>query len=122
MKDKDFEQVLLNKTSLDDLIKRKIEHEFVLSGEQAKIKPRKKRVSDIGLAPKELIFSKQAVFKVYNKNSQTESYINGIQAEALLGLQSALREKIAQGGISSFVTNDAYVKFDYVEYNEINKN
>ena len=122
MKDKEFEQILLNKTSLDDLIKKKIENEFIVSLEKSKVKPKTKRVTDIGLAPKELIFSQQAVFKLYNKNSQMQSYINGIQAEALLGLQNSLRDEIAQGKASSFVTDDAYVKFDYIEYSEINKN
>jgi len=120
MKDKDneLEQMLLSKTSLDDLIKKKIENEFLSELEKSKVKPTVKRVDNIALVPKNLIFSAKSVFKVFNRNTRTESYISGLQAEALLGLQNAVREQIAKGECSAFATNDAYVKFDYVEYSE----
>lgn len=117
-KDNEIEQMLLSNTSLDDLIKRKIEQDFVTEIRQAQEYRKPKRVKNIALVPKELIFSPKAVFKVFNRNSKTETKINGIQADALIGLQNNIREKVGSGQMSTFVTNDAYVKFDYAEFCE----
>ncbi len=113
-KDDDMEQMLLNNTSLDELIKMKIENEFQSEIEQSKNKPEKTLINDISQVPKRLIFSKQSVFKVFNRNTKTETYINGVQAEAMLGIQNSVREKIYNGELGAFTTDDAYVKFEYV--------
>ena len=117
-KDKELEQILLNNASLEDLIRKKIENEFISEAKKSKIKPKVKRISDISDAPKNLIFSQKSVFKVFNRKTKTESYINGLQAEALLGLQNSVREQMAIGATSAFATDEAYVKFEYVEYFE----
>lgn len=117
-KEEDIEKMLLNGASLDDLIKMKIEQEFKDAVNQGKQIPEKVKITDISKVPQKLIFSKQSVFKLFNKNTKTETFINGIQAEALLGVQNSVREKILKGETFSFATDDAYVKFDKVMADE----
>ena len=78
-------------------------------------KPQKRLEKNISKVPSYLIFSKFAIYKMFNRFSKTETYLNGIQAEALLGLQNSVREKILAGHADAFSTEDAYVKFDSVE-------
>lgn len=116
MKQNDAEQMLLNNASLDDLIKMKIEKEFMADLQKAKEKPQKKVYTDIKDLPKEKIFSKQSVFKLFNRNNGCETYVNGVQAEALIGIQNNIREKMLKGELSAFTTDDAYVKFEKAEF------
>ena len=121
MKNKDnneIEEMLLSNTSLDELIKKKIEKEFVSEIEQAKRPKEKKHITDISKVPQNLIFSRQSVFKVFNRLNKSETYINGIQAEALTGTQNNIHDKLKNGEISTFVTQDGYIKFEYVEFYE----
>lgn len=116
-KDEDIEEMLLSHASLDDLIKMKIEAEFKDEIKRAKEEAAKKEVkiyTKINEAPQKYIFSKYAVYKFYNRKTKLETYINGIQAEALLGLQTNIRNKILNGEMSTFSTDDAYVKFEKV--------
>lgn len=117
-KEEDIEQILLNNASLDDLIKARIEKEFKEAETKSKIKPKKITITEIAKAPKNLIFSKKSVFKLFNRNTKTETYINGVQAESLLGSQNSIRDKIKNGETSSFATEDAYVKFEKVSFDE----
>lgn len=112
----EIEQRLLSQASLDELIKIKMEEELKVELEKAKEKPRKKIVTDISKVPSELIFSKEAVYRLFNRNNKTETYINGIQAEAMLGHQNNVREKVKSGQMDAFSTDNAYVKFEKVEY------
>lgn len=116
-KDENIEEMLLSGKSLDDLIRMKIETEFREEMQKAKelnAKKQKRTYTKINEVPKEYIFSKHAVYKVYNRITKLETYINGVQAEALLGLQNNLRAKILNGEMSTFSTDDAYVKFEKV--------
>ena len=116
--DNNLEQILLSNATIDDLIKKKIENEYIAAIEKAKAVKKVIRETDISRVPKELIFSNKSVFRVYNKKSQTETCINGIQAEALIGLQNTVREKIAKGEMASFAAGDMFVKFEHAEYFE----
>lgn len=111
-KEDDIEKMLLEGASLEDLIKMKIETEFKNRTEQAKHKPQKVTYTEITKVPSKYVFSKDSVFKVFNKNSKCESFINGVQAEALIGTQYSVREQMLNGLLSAFVTEDAYVKFE----------
>lgn len=116
-KDDDIEEMLLSSASLDDLIRMKIEAEFqdeIKKSKELKARQQKKVYTKINQVPKEYIFSKQAVYKFYNRHTKLETYINGVQAEALLGLQNNIRNKILNGEMSTFSTDDAYVKFEKV--------
>ena len=115
--DKDTEQMLLNNTSLDDLIRKKIEQEFKNDIKSSKKQKEIIKVTDIAKVPKHLIFSAKSVFKVFNRRTGVETYINGIQAEAFLGVQNNIREKMAEGQISAFASKNTYIKFEYVKYN-----
>lgn len=111
----DYEQRLLSHASLDELIKMKMEQELQAELDKINEKPQKQIVTDIAKVPKELIFSKQAVFKIFNRINKTETYLNGLQAEAMLGVQNAVREKIRSGQLDVFSTDTAYVKFEKIE-------
>lgn len=111
----DYEQRLLSHASLDELIKMKMEQELQAELDKLKDTPKKQVITDIAKVPKELIFSKQAVFKIFNRINKTETYLNGLQAEAMLGVQNAVREKIRSGQLDVFSTDNAYVKFDQIE-------
>lgn len=110
------EQRLLNHASLDELIKIKMEEEMKAEKERAKEKHLKKIVKNIAEVPKELIFSKKAVYRVFNRITKIETFLNGLQAEAMLGLQTSVRAKIKAGEIDAFSTDDTYIKFEKVEY------
>lgn len=109
------EERLLNQTSLDDLIKMKMEQELKTEFEKAKETPKKEVITEISKVPTDLIFSKKAVYKIFNRTNKTETYLNGVQAEAMLGMQISVREKIKSGQMDAFSTENAYVKFEKIE-------
>lgn len=111
----ELEQRLLNHASLDELIKIKMEEELKAEFRKSKETPKKQIITEISKVPANLIFSKQAVYKMFNRVNKTETYLNGLQAEAMLGLQTAIREKIKSGQMDAFSTDNAYVKFEKVE-------
>lgn len=111
----DIEQRLLSNASLDELIKIKMEEEMNSELKKIKNKVKKETLTDITKVPKVLVFSKKAIYRVFNRIHKTETYINGLQAEAMLGLQHAIKAKLLAGEISAFSTEDAYVKFESVE-------
>lgn len=111
----DDEQKLLSHASIDELIKIKMEEELKEEIKKAKEIPSKQIITDISKVSDNLVFSKQAVFKLFHRINKTESYINGLQAEAMLGLQNAAREKIKSGQMDAFSTDTAYVKFEKIE-------
>lgn len=116
MKNNEVEQMLLNNSSLDELIKIKIEKEFLNDMKKSKEKPIKKVYTEIKNIPRDRIFSKYSVYKYYNRDSGCETYINGIQAEALIGIQNHIRDKMLAGELSAFTTENAYIKFEKAEF------
>ena len=113
-KNNDIEEILLTGTSLDDLIRMKIESEFrnEIANTKAPNSTNKKIYTEIKDIPKELIFSKNATYRVFNRNTKLETFINGIQADALIGLQNNIRTKLLNREISAFSTDDTYIKFE----------
>lgn len=111
----DMEKMLLTGKSIDELIQMKIQEDYKSIQEEAKKAPKIVKVEDISKLPQSLIFSKVSVYKVFNKNTRTESLINGIQAEAMLGLQETVREALLKGKIKAFVSGDVYVEFMYAK-------
>ena len=109
------EKRLLSSKSLDELIKIKMEEEMKKEFERAKIIPEKILIKNIKEVPQEKVFSKNAIYKVFNKNTHQETYISGIQAEAMLGIQNSIREKIRCREMDAFSTDYAYVKFEKIE-------
>ncbi len=114
-KDIDAEERLLKNKSLDELIKLKMEEELKIEIEKSKQKPTKRIITEVKKVPQNMIFSRQSVFKVFNKKNRTETYINGVQAEALLGVQTSAKDKIKNGETDTFATENLYVKFDKIE-------
>ncbi len=90
--DKEIEKILLNDKNYEKFIHTKTEKEFTdILKKEADNKVRE--ITDIAQVPKNLLFSKNAIYSVINKESKTKSYINGVQAEGFLGSQELLREK-----------------------------
>ncbi len=116
MKNNDMEEMFLNNKSLDELIKMKIEQEFMDDLKKAKNKPQKKIYTNIKDVPKEKIFSKYSTFRFFNRKTKCETYINGIQAEAFTGVDKVTREKLLNGELSAFTTENAYIKFEKAEF------
>ncbi len=110
-----IEDALLSGKSLDELIKMKMKEEIKSAFQKISTKFEKKRITDLKSVPKEYVFSKNSVFKKFNKRNNTISYINGIQAEGLLGLDDNSREKLQRGDIEVFSTDNAFVKFEYAD-------
>lgn len=111
----DMEKMLLTGKSIDELIQMKIQEDYKSIQEEAKRTPKIVKVEDITKIPQSLIFSKASIYKVFNKNTRVESLINGIQAEALLGLQESVRDALLNGRIKAFVAGDVYVEFMYAK-------
>lgn len=111
----ELEQRLLSHASLDELIKIKMEEELKAEFKRAKEPTKKQTVHDISKVPTHLIFSKQAVYRLFNRINKSETYINGMQAESMLGLQNSIREKIKSGQMDAFSTDSTYVKFEKIE-------
>lgn len=109
----DVEKMLLTGKSIDELIQMKIQQDYKELQEKVKNTPKKVNQTDISKVPPEILFSKSSVFKVFNKTNQTENYINGIQAEALLGMQETVRKALVSGKISAFISGELYVEFLY---------
>lgn len=116
-KSQNIEEMLLTGASLDDLIRMKIESEFkneIANAKKGKNYNNSKIYTEIKDVPKDLIFSKQAIYRLFNRNSKQETFINGVQAEAMIGLQDSIRTKFLNGELSAFSTDEAYVKFEKV--------
>lgn len=107
---KDMEKLLLNKHSLDDLIKMQIEEEFYTKQETTTKK--NKIITDITQLKPNQIFNKSSVFKFFNRKNKTETFIDGVQAEAIIGSETEIKEKFMDGSLSAFATDDAFIKFE----------
>lgn len=111
----EMETKLLNSTSVDELIKQKMEEEINEEFNKKNVKKEKSITKELNDVPKELIFSKKSVFKVYNRTNKTISYINGIQAEALIGLNNTTLNKIKNKETDTFATDGKFIKFEKAE-------
>lgn len=112
MKNNEAEERLLNNASIEDLIKMKIEKEFMEDLKKSKQKVVPKTYTDIKDVPLDKIFSKCSVFRYFNRNTKCETFVNGVQADALIGIQNNVREKMLKGQLDAFTTESAYVKFE----------
>ena len=108
-KNKQIEQILLNDKNYENFINSKTEKEFedILNSGTEK----ETVITNIKEVPRELLFSKQAVYMVINKQSKTKSYINGVQADGYLGSQNIAREKLVSCLSDSFVSGNNFIKF-----------
>lgn len=109
------EDALISGKSIDELIKIKMKEEIKNIFERNVEKITSRRIENIKDVPRGRLFSKDAIFKIFNKHNNTVSFINGIQAEALLGLDEVSREKLLHGESDTFSTENSFVKFEYVE-------
>ncbi len=110
MKDnKEIEKILLDDKEYEKLVESKIKKEFSSVGVNSD--KAKKIITDIKNVPKDKLFSKSAVYLVLNKDSDSKSCINGIQAEGFLGSQNSAREKFLSGETDYFISGNSYIRF-----------
>lgn len=109
------EELLCKNTSMDELIKMKMQEELKNAFQRRIGISNKKRINNIKDVPKNKLFSKQTVFKVFNKDTQIETLVNGLQAEALVGMQADVRAKLLNSETDIFLTDNLFVKFEYLE-------
>lgn len=109
------EEILLKNKSIDELIRIKMQEELKNAFNNRVGKRSKVIFRNIKDVPVEKIFTKKAVFRVFNRETQVETLINGLQAEALLGMQNDVREKFKRKETDIFSTDTLFVKFDSIE-------
>lgn len=110
-KNNDIEDMLLSNSSLDELIRQKINDEIGSEIAKAKEAIPTSEITDFKDLPIDMTFSNAVAYYVFNRNTKQESYITGAQAETLLGVQSQTRQKLLNRKIDCFLTDDYYVKF-----------
>ena len=52
------------------------------------------------------------MYRYFNRKTKCETFVNGVQADALIGIQNNIREKMLKGELNAFTTENAYVKFE----------
>ena len=109
------EEILLNNKSIDELIRIKMQQELKSAFNNRVGKQSKVIIRDIKDVPIDKIFTKKAVFRVFNKETQIETLINGLQAEALIWMQNDVREKFRRKETYIFSTDTLFVKFESIE-------
>ena len=105
-----IEDALLSGKSLDEIIKLKLREEMQSAFKKVGVKFEKRRIYDIKSVPQHELFGKK-----YSKTNNTISYINGIQAESMLGMDNISRDKLIKGEIDLFSTDNAFIKFEYAD-------
>ncbi len=114
-KDNEIEKILLNDEAYEKFINSKIEKEFKdITSENSKNKD--KIIEEFKDVPSDKLFSKNATYLVMNKQSKTQSYINGVQAEGFLGSENTLRNKLLNKECDYFVCGNSYIKFFNYKY------
>ena len=108
--DKEIENILLNDEQYEKFVSDRNEKEFLQILKDAKTQ-KHIEIFDIKKAPKDKLFSKDATYLVINKNSRTQTYINGVQADGYLADKNLQREKIIAGLADSFIRDNVYIKF-----------
>ena len=115
-KSKDLtEEILMKNKSLDELIKLKMQEELKNAFNTRVGNNSKTLITDIKDVPVDNIFTKRATFKVFNKETKVETLVNGLQAEALIGMQNDVREKFRRKETDIFSTDNLFVKFESIE-------
>lgn len=108
-----IDDAIFANSSVDDLMIKKLNIEAQKELEAASNPNSLQPVSVVEFSklPAKFIFSKFACYKVFNRKNKTENFINGIQAESFLGTSKNLRFKLINREISSFATDDVFVRF-----------
>ncbi len=109
-----IEEVLLSGKSLDELIKMKMQKELEEEIKNSQKKPEFFEERNISNVPAEKIFSKDSIFKIFNRKTKVESFITGIQADGFLGLRDDLREQILKGELSVFESDGNFISFEKI--------
>jgi hypothetical protein len=111
LNDKNIENRLLENEDIDGLIAKKISQNVRNEIEAAKINKKTVTVDDFHKVPVNKIFDAKAIYVVFNRKTQTESFINGIQADSLIGLNQSIRNNLKSKFTDNFTLSEYYVRF-----------
>lgn len=101
----------LKNSDIDKLLEQKIENEIKQEIEEAAKVKEIKYIKEFSGIPREKIFSNAATYKIFNRKTKKESFINGSQAESLVGLNPVLRNDLESASVDNFTVNEYYVRF-----------
>ena len=104
---KKLEEKLLNSTSVEKAIKE------VIADEIAEAKKPKviTEITEITEVPKGQVLGIHSAFTVFNRVNKTESALNGIQVDSLLGLNQARRKQLENAQVSELTIGDYHITF-----------
>jgi len=101
----------LKDANIEQLIEQKIETEIQTEMDEAKKEKETVIIKDFNDVPKGKLFDKNTTYKVFNRKTKKETYINGVQAESFLGLNISVRDDLERKYIDNFTVNEYYVRF-----------
>lgn len=101
----------LKDADIEKLIERKIENEIKSEIDEANKNREVILVKELNQVPKGKTFSLNSTYKVFNRKTKKESFINGAQADSLLGLNQSVRDDIESGYVDNFTVNEYYIRF-----------
>ncbi len=101
----------LKDADIEQLIEKKIENEIQCEIDEANREKETLIIKDFNDVPKVKIFDRNVTYKVFNRKTKKESYINGVQAESFLGLNHSIRDDLENKHIDNFTANEYYVRF-----------
>ena len=111
-KNKDnIEKKLLCADEIDELISVKINRRIENEINQAKKEKTRTVINEFEQVPKSKTFSPKSVYPVFNRKTQRESFINGIQADSLIGLHQEIRNNLLERYCDNFTVGEYYVRF-----------
>jgi len=101
----------LKNADIEHLIEQKIESEIQSEIDEAKKDKEKVIFKDFDKVPKDKLFTRNSTYKVFNRKTKKETFINGVQAESLLGMNQSVRDDLENGYVDNFTVNEYYVRF-----------
>lgn len=100
---------------IDELIGKKIVQKIEEEIELAEKVPEYAIITDFELVPAELTFSTSAIYMVFNRSTKMKTFINGTQAESIIGLASNVKINLTSKTSDNFTVNEYFVRFHQIK-------
>ena len=76
-----------------------------------KLQEKPEVITDFSQLPEALVFSENAYYKLFNRETKTEFFINGRVLEGKIGLDSTLYEQVKSRTVKAFAIGNQIVAF-----------
>ncbi|MDD3150847.1 MAG: hypothetical protein PHV68_08430 [Candidatus Gastranaerophilales bacterium] len=96
---------------IDALIGQKISEKIAYEMAQANKKDVPKIIKDFYKVPSDLLFTKNTIFMLFNRKTGLKSFINGTQADSIIGIYNDIRQNLVNKVVSNFTAGEYYVEF-----------